>query len=439
MEVARRKVILSSLFGAGWVGLRALATGLPITMFTGEGVARAADPPPTCATKQQYLLLLTSAGGDPLNANVPGCYIDPGIYHPTDPAMAATSMTVGGRSVTAAQPWAKLPANILSRTCFFHHSTYTNNHGDAPKANRLMGAVNRQEMLVSLIAKNTGPCLKTVQAQPVVLNNNLITYNGAVQPILSPPNLQAALSSPTGPLAKLQQIRDSHLDKMNAILKSTGNTAQRNILDQYASSQQQARSLSQQLLADLATVKGTSRSDTNIATAVLFKMNVSPVAVATYGFGGDNHGDVGLAAETSETIASLAALPDLFARLTSYGLQDSVTIAFQNVFGRTLSTKSRPNNNADGRDHNANHHCSVLIGSAFKSSLVGGVTPTIDGKGFQALPIDSTTGAGSASGDVTYEETLGAVGKTLCAAVGMDPSIIDAQITLGKVIRPALV
>ena len=439
MNVARRKVILSSLFGAGWVGLRALATGLPITMFMEEGVARADDPPPTCAAKQQYLLLLTSAGGDPLNANVPGCYVDPGIYHPTDPAMAATAMTVGGASVKAAKPWAALPESILSRTCFFHHSTYTNNHGDAPKVNRLMGAVNRQEMLVSLIAKNTAPCLKTVQTQPVVLNNNLITYSGAVLPVLSPPNLQAALSSPTGPLANLQKIRDTHLDQMNALLKSTGNTAQRNILDQYASSQQQARSLSQQLLTDLAAVTGTSRTDINIATAVLFKMNVSPVACATYGFGGDNHGDVGLAGETSETIASLAALPDLFTRLTSYGLQDTVTIAFQNVFGRTLSTKSRANGNADGRDHNANHHCSVLIGSAFKSSLIGGVTPNDTNTNFQALPINSSTGAGSTTGDIPYEETLGAVGKTLCAAVGMDQGTIDAEITLGKVIKPALV
>jgi hypothetical protein len=272
----------------------------------------------------------------------------------------------------------------------------------------------------------------------VVLNNNLITYSGAVQPVLSPPSLQAALSSPTGPLAKLQQIRDDHLSKMNAILKQTGNVAQRNILDQYASSQQQARSLSQQLLADLAAVKGTSRSDINIATAVLFKMNVSPVAVATYSFGGDNHGDTGLASETSQTVASLTALQDLFTRLASYQLADTVTIAFQNVFGRTLSTKSRPNNNADGRDHNANHHCSVLIGSAFKSSLIGGVTPTQDGKGYQALPINSSTGAGAATGDIPYEETLGSVGKTLCAAVGMDPTTIDAQITLGKVIRPAL-
>ncbi len=436
MDIARRKLLLSGLFGTGWVGLRALATGLPISLFAQSRVARA-DPAPACAAKPQYLVLLTSGSGDPLNANVPGCYVDPGIYHPAQPTMAPTAMQIGGQSVTAALPWTTLPANLLARTSFIHHATYTNSHGDAAKVNRLMGAVQRQEMLASLIAKNLAPCLKTIQAQPVVLNNNLITYNGSVMPILSPPNLQAALAAPTGPLAQLQTIRDTHVDQLNALFKQTGNVAQKQILDSYALSQGEARSLSQQLLNDLSSIKGTTRADTNIATAVLFKMNVSPVAVATYSFGGDNHNDTALTNEATETINSLTAIADLFTRLGTYGLQDSVTVAIQNVFGRTLSIQNH-SGTADGRNHNANHHCSVLIGAGIKSSVIGGTALQTGGRDYRATGFDSATGKPNDAGDVPYENTLGSVGKTLGIACGVAQAELDKQITLGKVIPAAL-
>jgi hypothetical protein len=437
MHADRRSFLLSGLFGSGWVGLRALATGLPMWLLANPRGAQAAPAPAGCAAKPQYLFLLTSGGGDPLNANVPGMYVDPGIYHPASPLMAPTPMSIGTSTITAALPWTQLDPSILSRTCFMHHATYTNNHGDAAKVNRLMGAVQRQEMLVSLLAKHLAPCLNTVQVQPVVLSNDLVTYNGSVLPVLTPRALQAVLASPTGPLAKLQSIRDAHLDQLNALFKQSGTAAQRSILDQYAISQTQARSLSTQLLGDLSAIVGGARADLNIAASVLFKMNVSPVIVGSYSFGGDNHGDVGLTNETTQTVASLQAVGDLVTRLTSHGLQDSVTIAMQNVFGRTLSIASH-SGNADGRNHNANHHCSVFIGSAFKSAVIGGVTLHASGKDYRAQGIDSISGLGSDSADIPYEETLASVGKTLGVAAGVSQSLLDDQITKGKVIAAAL-
>jgi len=134
-------------------------------------------------------------------------------------------------------------------------------------------------------------------------------------------------------------------------------------------------------------IKGTSRQDQNIAAAVLIKMNVTPVVVMNYSFGGDNHGDTGLAGEAAQTVASTAALGDLITRLTTYGLQDNVTIAFQNVFGRTLNIKSH-SNNADGRNHNASHHCTVMIGKGFKGSLIGGVELTTAANDYRATAIE---------------------------------------------------
>jgi len=436
MDESKRSFLRTALFGAGYLGLRSLATGIPMGILAKARTARA-DTPPVCGPKPQYLILATSGSGDPLNANVPGCYDDPGVYHPVDPTMTPTAMTFGSRTAMAALPWTQLPPEIRARTTFFHHGTYTNAHGDAPKVNRLMGAVKRQEMLVSFIAKQNASCLTTVQVQPAVLSRTLITYQGAVMATLSPPNLQAVLTSPTGAFAQLQQIRDNDVNKLDELFKSTGNTAQRAILDQYALSQTEARSLGQQLLADLAQIKGTTRADQNIAAAVLLKMNVTPAVVINYSFGGDNHGDTALAGEARETVASCAAIADLYTRLTTYGLQDQTTIAFQNVFGRTLKIDSH-SGNADGRNHNANHHCSVFIGSGFKTSLIGGVTLNKNGNDYRATGIDSATGSASDSGDIAYEATLGSAGKTLAKACGVDPAAIDDQITNGVAIQAAL-
>ncbi len=431
MNADKRKTLMLGLFGTGWLGLRALASGLPLAVLANPRRAEAALP--SChATLPQYLINFTSADGDPLGNNAPGAYGDSSIFHPPDARMAASTLMLGGQAHTAARPWTELDPAILARTCFFHHGTYTNAHGDHPKVSALMGAMKKQEMMVSMMAKQIAPCLETVQTEPVVLAEMLLTFKGAVLPLLHPTRLKAALASPAGPLGQLQQIRDLNVDRLNALYKQHGTPAQKSILDRYALSQTQARSLSQQLLNDLSTIQENGRIGQNIAAAVLIKMNVSPVVTLRHSFGGDNHEDQGLRYETEQTLSSLAALNDLYARLRSYQLEDKVTIAHQNVFGRTF--KDGPN----GRNHNGLHNTSVLIGSRFKASVVGGITPDA-GSDFRAQGIDSATGAASDGGDVKFEDTLGAVAKTLGAALGIDKTVLDDEILRGKVVAGALV
>ena len=84
----------------GYVGLRALATGLPASFLLNPRRALAADPAPACSApdKAQYIILNTSGQGDPINASVPGTYDDPAITHSADPVLAATPLTLRGRA-----------------------------------------------------------------------------------------------------------------------------------------------------------------------------------------------------------------------------------------------------------------------------------------------------------------------------------------------------
>jgi hypothetical protein len=66
------------------------------------------------------------------------------------------------------------------------------------------------------------------------------------------------------------------------------------------------------------------------------------------------------------------------------------------------------------------------------------VTLQTSGRDYRAQGIDSVTGLGTDTGDITYENTLASVGKTLGIATGVSQAVLDQQITLGKVIPAAL-
>jgi hypothetical protein len=439
MNASRREALLSGLFGAGWIGLRALATGLPIAVLARPREAFADDAGVSCfaPSKAQYIILSTSGSGDPVNGSVPGTYDDPKILHPLDPTMAPAMMTIGGLPYTAATPWTALPPNVVARTCFFHHTTLTNAHPNQPKVMSLMGAIKQQEMLVSLIAKQLAPCLGTVQAEPVTIGatgpSEALSFEGRHLPILSAPGLRALLTSATGPLTNLQKIRDADLNRLNDLFHKDGTPAQRAFLDSYATSQQQVRQISQNLLNTLSAIKDNSVASQITAAIALIKMNVSPVVAVHIPFGGDNHDDKDLAKEALQTVAGVASIADLMLQLSTAGLQDRVTFVSMNVFGRTMSIAHK---GYVGRDHLANHHCTVMIGKGIRGSVIGGVAPKASDYG--ALPINSQTGRGDVNGDVIFEDTLGSVGKTIGAAVGVDPAVLNDRITQGKVIAPAL-
>jgi hypothetical protein len=160
-------------------------------------------------------------------------------------------------------------------------------------------------------------------------------------------------------------------------------------------------------------------------------MKVTPVIAIHIPFGGDNHRDIALAAETAQTNAGVATIVALMQQLAAAGLTDSVTFMSLNVFGRTLGPT-----NTDGRQHNGNHQVSLTIGKPFRGGVIGGVAPVQNDYG--AMPIDSKTGGGSAGGDIKAVDTLASFGQTMLAGVGVDRTVISTQIASGQVIAAAL-
>jgi hypothetical protein len=437
-DAARRRFLARFVYGAGYLGLRSLATGLPISLLAQPRAARAADD----FKDPQFLVLNTSQAGDPLNCNAPGTYLDAGIAHPSDPRMQKTSLLIGGAKYDAAAPWATLAPAVLERTSFLHHATGTEQHLAEPDVLGLMGSVAGKDMLVSALAARLAPVLDTVQPQPISIgtsdSSEAILYRGRPQPLLNPKSLSQLLGAPGGMLGKLQSLRDRDLDALNALYKQEGNAAQRRFLDDYATSQTQVRKLSQDLLTRLSAIKDNGPDSQLQAAIILVQLKVAPVITVHIPFGGDNHFDGDLSAETSQTLSGVASINAFLTNLGGAGLTDKVTFASFNVFGRTLKMKS------SGRSHNRNHHVTLLVGKRVKGSVIGGVTPLADDYG--AAAFSSGTGAVDAKGDVTDAESLASVGKTLGCALGVPADQVDATVvdpssgqSVGKIIRAALV
>lgn len=432
--ITRRDALRGALAGAGLIGLRAMATGLPISFLLNPSIARS-DEACAAMTASQFLILSMSASGDALNCNVPGTYDLPATFpagsinHPDTPEMAPKPLKLGGTTYTAAAPWASLPQEILNRTSFFHHRTQTANHGELNKVLKLFGELRRGEEVVSYYAKNLYQCFGTVQPQPVTIGGETASYGGRYLPKLSPTGLKAILTGPTGLTKDLQALRDSSLDKLNALFKENRaeTTAERAFLDQMALSQQQIRSLIEQVAEELQSIKGDDAQNQVIAAALLVKMNVTPVVTVHLPFSGDNHTDALWKSETTQTVASVANIKLLMDKLKAYNLQDKVTFATMNVFGREFNTVL-------GRGHNASHSVSVMIGKGIKPGVIGGLVP-----GGRCADIDSGTGLAGPSGDIPAGESLASVAKTLGRALGISASSVDDQITSGKIVKAALV
>ena len=474
-KMTRRDGLLAGLFGAGTIGLRALATGLPTWYLLNPSRATAQDL--QCAinakTNLQYLIVSTSSNGDPLNCNCPGTYEATGIVHPTQAEVEMTTLSIGGQSYGAALPWAdpsvsnstaantgQLSSSVLARTSFFHYRTGTTVHGDQPKVMKLLGDTTGGEMIVSAYAKHLSACFGTVQAAPIALgargnSSELVSFGGRMLPSISPTQLKQLLTGARGDVltqkGALRDLRDQSLTMLNDLAKQTANPVQKDFLDRLALGQTQVRQLADTLADTLNMISSDNVQGQAQAAAALIAANVTPVVTVHISFGGDNHTDNSLQAEADQHVSGIQGIQQIMTALANTkdasgnALTDRVTFATMNVFGRNLNNISKlPAPGAgspSGRDHFGNHNVMVIIGKNVKSSVIGGVTT--DSKGtYIAAGINSTTGAAAATGgDISATDTQTAAARTLGAALGI-PDTVAANDYIaaagGKVVPAAL-
>jgi len=442
MQLKRRQFL--NLFGLGTsaLGIRSVLSGLPIDFLVQPQRALAAFEDKKkldAASDAQFLLISSSETGDPVNCNVPGTYEDPTIYHPASPMFAATKFMLGDVTVTAAKTWTQLDVSTLSRTCFFHHATYSGIHTELPLVLKLGGFSSNRDSIVSAICDKTASGLSTIQTSPISFTQPALSYSGQpVSPI--PPTSLAQVYNlyAMGP-AQLLALRDSTLDQMHAWMKANGTPSQQNYIDQYARSQTDARQIPDQVHTVLSAISDNTVQKQVKAAIALFQMRITPAVLITVPFGGDNHIDPELAGEIGDYDGNnpatqgvgktgVAALADMQQQLQSAGLTDQVTFCLLNLFGRTMGP-----NWTDGRGHNADHHTALLIGKHVRGSVIGGLDGTNT-----ASAIDSGSGTASGGGDIPYSETFSAFGKTLVRACGVPQADADAMVTGGKTVPAAL-
>jgi Protein of unknown function (DUF1501) len=448
----RRELLLASALSYGSLSLRSLITGLPIAFLMGKS-----EDTWAAAANAKFLILSHMSNGDPLNTNAPGTYGNPAnaadplhqIGHPTVAELGAkaqgfetpSTFTLGGKQVRAATPWAGLPSQLLARSAFWHHATYTNAHTDDGVVLSLGGALKGYsgvgtDHLGSFIAQENSANLSTVSSELMRIGGTPTNSNGTPATLLLPSKLNSVFTAKVAQFDRMVGMRDQFIDKTYADIKANGTPAQKKFMDRYATSKQEAAVLGDQLADLIVDIKTNAPADQARMAAALIQLKVSPVITMGIPFGGDNHQDIDLLAEVDQTILAMNTLTVLWDKLSEFGIQNDVVFANFNVFGRTLV---RSNNG--GRGHNGGHHCMYVFGSSIKPGVVGGLESfqrLSGGIEFKAKPINSATGLASATTDIPYEQTLTSVGKTLAAAVGVDTARIEARIDGGKVISGAL-
>ncbi len=407
--------------GAATLALRTLATGIPASLLFDPREATAENA--ALLSQTRSLIMSGSEGGCPLNANCPGSYVDPMVYHPPSARMTPTTISISGERHTAALPWSKLSQDTLDHMAFFHHGTATGAHTAFGDVMKLQNKVRSGEMMVSAFATHLQASIGTLQAAPVCVNGQAFSYNGAYQPVLQPTAIRdAILGGGNSALENLAALRHATMDKVHDLYKRNATVSQKRTLDMFVNTKAQAESISDEFLQLLAGVQTNNVIDQFRVALILCAMRVTPVVTLNVPFGGDNHFDNGFAEEIGQLEAGVASFEAGYALMKEFkangSISNDVVFAWTSVFGRTLEKIA----DRDGRDHNGSHCVAVIMGDSVKGTVIGNT---------DTIMVNATTGQNSETGTVVRADLLASMGRTLGTVLGLSNEIIDTEIPHG--------
>ena len=108
--LTRRRMLASALLGGGYVGLRSMVSGIPISVLQSGLVPEARAEERAESITPQFLILCTSGDGDPINANCPGSYGVEGVYNNPHDALRPVEVALGDTISRAAAPGPRCPS-----------------------------------------------------------------------------------------------------------------------------------------------------------------------------------------------------------------------------------------------------------------------------------------------------------------------------------------
>ena len=459
----RRQFLARGMAGAASLSLRSLATGIPLGFLLGGHMPAHAQ-----STSAKSLILGMSDDGESINAYAPGAYASGnGIERATTAELGTDARgTVNGSSVSAvdfedsaiikmgnteveaAKFWSYLPQSLLDRMSMFHLRTAANGHPEGINVHRVHGALMaangrgteeiQSALMQEIMLANTS--FNSILSAPLVLNGgggrlSTLTNEGIAISRYSPLDIKNLfLSSSDTELENMRKVYDNTIDAIYKSVKATGTTKQKNYLDAYASSREQANVLGDRLGSLLDGITGDSKSDQARASVALAQVQLAPVIVVRYAYSGDNHGDTNLAGELDLTLEQLNNLTTIWELIQAQGLEDQINYATYDIFGRTLGR-----NENGGRDHHRSSCTNMMFGSNIKAGVVGGLEEWASSghRLMQATGINSETGT-SQNADITGSDTLVAYCRTLMASVGISEERINVRLPSSKTVTGAL-
>ena len=255
----------------------------------------------------------------------------------------AAEITLGTQQVQMAACFAALKPALLNHLVWFHYRSGANIHPQYKDVLTAFGEVRGRdgrgaEQLPAALAQELALLLDSTTPDPLVLGQGSFVSNGSSLANYSPMKMKTlaqSLGHAMGGTDNFAVLYDSFIDEAYREVQEHGTAQQRRFFDQHAASRGEAADFGSRLGHLLTDVHDDSIKSQMRTAAIVAKLRLAPVVLINLDFGGDNHQDGGLLAETNQTLAMIDALDAYWTAIEDEGVADDVFFANLDASGAT--------------------------------------------------------------------------------------------------------